>query len=195
MRLLCSPGRKKCKARIRPEIRSAAEDVVHQGEFGVRRRKQLTTTTIFNRAEECSKTRMGGFVKITGPTQRPIRVTIAPKYMLSCCSETANRQVSDKPPQKLPRERQEHLPNPVVPRGLCRLGTEDWQPDTEFASCSPPSSLSKPQDWLWLRKVSKLLYYPLFICDCKHTPFSKMREKNFRRVKERANRPILRGSY
>ena len=42
------------------------------------REKQLTTTTI-SIAPRNAANRMGGFVKITGPTQRPIRGTIAPK--------------------------------------------------------------------------------------------------------------------
>ena len=57
-----------------------------QSDFGVlfalrlllMREKQLTTTTI-SIAPRNAANRMGGFVKITGPTQRPIRVTIAPK--------------------------------------------------------------------------------------------------------------------
>ena len=42
------------------------------------REKQLTTTTI-SIAPRNAANRMGRFVKITGPTQRPIRGTIAPK--------------------------------------------------------------------------------------------------------------------
>jgi len=42
------------------------------------REKQLTTTTISIPPRNAAN-RMGGFVKINGPTQRPIRGTIAPK--------------------------------------------------------------------------------------------------------------------
>ena len=42
------------------------------------REKQLTATTI-SIAPRNAASRMGGFVKIIGPTQRPIRGTIVPK--------------------------------------------------------------------------------------------------------------------